>query len=110
MKKQKAQKSKIQALVELKVQPQKNTGYDAIAKRIYKYPQVITHYLLSGAYDFLVIVEGDTHEEIATFVFDKLATMEHINSTHTHFVFKKYKENGKPIDKDSELERMAIVA
>ena len=65
---------------------------------------------MSGQYDFLVIVEGASHKEISTFVFDKLATQKNINSTNTHFVFKKYKELGIVLDKEERPDRMAILA
>jgi DNA-binding Lrp family transcriptional regulator len=102
-------KETIRALVELTVRPQKRTGYDAIAKRIYKYPNVVGHYLISGQYDFMVIVEGGSHQEIAAFVFDKLATIEHVTHTNTHFVFKKYKEYGFILEKEERVERVPIV-
>lgn len=101
---------KIRAFVELSVQPQKKTGYDTIAQRIFRYPQVIDHYLFSGAYDFLVVVEGDSHYEIASFVADKLATIEQVTSTVTHFVFKCYKLSGIPLDLSSSAERLAVMA
>lgn len=102
--------SSIRAYVELSVRPEKKTGYDAIAKRIYKYPNVCGHYLLSGGYDFLVVVEGASHQEIAGFVFDKLATIENVTTTNTHFVFKKYKEHGVLLEKENKPPRMPIVA
>lgn len=100
----------VRAFVELTVQPQKKTGYDTIAKRIYKYPQVVDHYLFSGAYDFLVVVEGESHYDIANFVADKLATIEQVTSTVTHFVFKCYKVAGIPIDQTASPDRLAIIA
>ncbi len=100
----------IKALVELSVAPEKKTGYDAIAKRIYNYPNVSGLYLLSGQYDFVVVVEGASHKEISAFVFDKLATQQNITSTNTHFVFKKYKEQGAVLDQEESPKRVAIVA
>ncbi len=100
----------LRAFVELKIQPVKETGYDAIAKRIYSYPNVVGHYLLSGNYDFLVIVEGRNPKDIAAFVFDKLATIENVTSTNTHFIFKKYKESGKVLQSEEGVSRMAVVA
>lgn len=100
----------IKALVEISVSPEKKTGYDAIAKRIYNYPNVTGLYLLSGQYDFLVVVEGASHKEISAFVFDKLATQPNITSTNTHFVFKKYKEQGAILDQEDAPKRVAIVA
>ena len=100
----------IRAFVELSVQPQKSTGYDTIAKRVYKYPQVIEHYLLSGAYEFLVIVEANSHLEIASFVSDKLATIEQVTKTVTHFTFKCYKRQGVPLETEESSDRLAIMA
>ncbi|MDA1353338.1 MAG: Lrp/AsnC family transcriptional regulator [bacterium] len=102
--------SKIRAFVELKIQPVKQTGYDAIAKRIYSYPNVVGHYLLSGNYDFLVIVEAENPKDIAAFVFDKLATIENVTSTNTHFIFKKYKESGRILQEEDGVSRMAVMA
>lgn len=100
----------IRAFVELSVQPQKSTGYDTIAKRIYKYPQVIEHYLLSGSYEFLVVVEAKNHLDIASFVSDKLATIEQVTGTVTHFCFKCYKTQGIPLQTEENSDRLAIMA
>ena len=99
----------VQALVELSIRPQKDTGFDAIAKRIYKYSEVISHYLVSGQYDFLLVVEGKDHKDIAHFVFDKLATIENVTSTTTHFIFKSYKENGVILEEEKSSSRLAIM-
>ncbi len=82
------------ALIELKVTPQRGEGFDKIADRIYKYPQVDTVYLMSGGFDLTVIIKGKTMKEVAMFVAEKLAPMEAVISTATHFVLKKYKEQG----------------
>jgi len=100
----------IQALVEVSIRPEKKFGYDAIAKRIFKYPNVVAHYLLSGQYDFLVVVEGKNHQEIAAFVFDKIATLDNVTSTNTHFIFKKYKEHGVIVEKEDAPSREVVVA
>ena len=71
---------------------------------------MVGHYLLSGNYDFLVIVEGHSPKDIAAFVFDKLATIENVTSTNTHFIFKKYKESGKILTDSDDVERMAVMA
>ena len=99
----------IKALVELSISPQKGTGYDAIAKRIYGFSNVVSHYLVSGKYDFLVVVEGKDHKDIAHFVFDKLATLEHVTSTTTHFIFKSFKEQGVILDDVDSVSRLAIL-
>jgi len=101
-------KSPIRALVELKVNPQKRTGFDAIATRIAKYNQVITHYLVSGSYDFLVIVEGKSLQEVAMFVSNKLATLDPVISTSTHFIMTKYKENGMLLASPKETGQLAV--
>ena len=101
--------SRVRALVELDVCPQKTTGYDAIAKAIYQYPEVVGHYLVSGQYDFLVIVESSSHKNISHFVSDKLATLENVTGTNTHFIFKKYKENGVTIDESDSISRIQVM-
>ncbi len=82
------------ALIELKVTPQYNRGFDAIAERIYNYPEVQSVYLMSGAYDLCVILEGKTIREVALFVAQRLAPLEAVLSTSTHFVLRKYKDKG----------------
>ena len=95
---------KCNALIEVKVTPQRGTGFDRIADRIARFDEVDSVYLMSGAYDFLVIVNGKSMKEVSSFVFNKLATIDYVNSTATHFVLKKYKDHGiqiqdKPTDK-----------
>ena len=99
----------IRALVELSISPEKGTGYDSIAKRIFGYPNVVSHYLVSGKYDFLLVVEGKDHKDIAHFVFDKLATIRNVKSTTTHFIFKSYKEHGVLMEQEGESSRLAIM-
>lgn len=99
---------KVIALIEVKVTPQRGMGFDKIAERIYQYSEVNSVYLMSGAFDFTVIIEGKTMREVAQFVSEKLSTMDSVLSTATHFVLKKYKDHGtvmaeKPVD-----ERMMI--
>ncbi len=74
--------------------PQRGQGFDSIAERIYKYPEVRSVYLMSGAYDLLVILEGKTLREVSSFVSDKLSTLDTVLSTATHFILKKYKDHG----------------
>lgn len=100
---------KIRALIELGIKPESRAGFDNIAKRIAKFPQVINHYLISGNYDFLIIVEGNTLEDISLFVSEKLASIENIRSIATHFIMKKYKENGIVMEEDP-VERLAVSA
>ena len=85
---------KVTALIEVKVTPQRGQGFDKIAERIYKFPEVNAVYLMSGGFDFTVIIEEKTMREVAQFVSDKLAPMDAILSTATHFVLKKYKDHG----------------
>jgi DNA-binding Lrp family transcriptional regulator len=99
----------IKALVELSIRPEKNTGYESIAKRIYGFPEVISHYLVSGKYDFLLVVIGKNHKEIAHFVFDKLATIKNVQSTTTHFIFKSYKDQGVLMEDPTPTSRLAIM-
>ena len=82
---------KVTALIELKVTPKRDGGYDRVAEKIYHYPEVKDMYLMSGGYDFTVIIEGKTMKEVALFVAEKLAPAEGVISTATHFVLRKYK-------------------
>lgn len=99
---------KVTGLIEVKVTPQRGQGFDKIAERIYNYPEVSSVYLISGAYDLLVILEENSLKDIAQFVSDKLSTLEAVLSTATHFILKKYKEYGIVFDNRHEDEREAI--
>ena len=101
---------KVQALIEVKVTPQRGMGYDRIAERIYQYNEVDAVYLMSGAFDFTVLLEGKTMREVALFVADKLAPIESVTGTATHFVLKKYKDHGTVMDVVKEDERQLIIA
>ena len=90
----------VNALIELRITPQRGEGYDKVAERIYKYPEVKSLYLMSGAYDLAVVVEGKNMKDVALFVAQKLAPMDAVISTATHFVLKKYKEDGLEFYKD----------
>lgn len=85
---------KVDALIEVRVTPQRGQGFDSIAERIYSYPEVRSLYLLSGGYDLLVTIEGRSIKEISSFVYEKLATQETVLSTATHFILKRYKDHG----------------
>ncbi|MCX8036193.1 MAG: Lrp/AsnC family transcriptional regulator [Candidatus Sumerlaeia bacterium] len=98
------------AIIEVKVTPQREVGFDAIARRIYKFPEVRTCYLMSGTYDLLLLVEGESLRQVASFVAEKLATLEHVSSTTTHFLLRKYKEDGLVIHEEDETERLAVSA
>lgn len=90
---------KINALIEVRVTPQRGQGFDHIAERIYNYPEVKSVYLISGAYDLLVTLEEKSLKEISAFVSDKLSTLDSVLSTATHFILKKYKDHGTILEK-----------
>ncbi len=99
---------KTTALIEVRVTPQRGQGFDSIAERIYNYPEVQSVYLISGAYDLLVTLEGKSLREVSQFVSDKLSTLDAVLSTATHFVLKKYKDHGTVLAEKSKDERMVI--
>jgi len=98
------------ALVEVKVVPQRDTGFGAIAERIYRFPQAKSVFLASGTYDLAILIAGKTMQEIAIFVSEKLAPMDTVQGTITHFILKKYKEDGVILEDDSEPRRLGVVA
>ena len=104
----KTDKDVVVALIELRITPQRGVGFDKVAERIYKYPQVKSLYLMSGAYDLAVTIEGKSMKEVALFVAQKLAPMDSIISTATHFVLKKYKEEGIVFEDDEKDTRQVI--
>ena len=97
---------KVTALIEVRITPQRGKGYDNIAERIYKYPDVNSVYLISGGYDLLVTVDGKTLKSVSSFVNEKLATIEGVLSTATHFILKKYKDHGTVLGQAKTDERM----
>ncbi|HIX60118.1 MAG TPA: Lrp/AsnC family transcriptional regulator [Candidatus Blautia gallistercoris] len=99
---------KVTALIEVRVTPQRGQGFDSIAERIYNYPEVRSVYLISGAYDLMVILEGKTLREVSQFVSDKLSTLDSVLSTATHFILKKYKDHGTIFAKKTKDERMLV--
>lgn len=99
---------KITALIEVKVTPQRGQGFDKIAERIYMFTEVESVYLMSGGFDLTVIIRGKSMKEVAAFVSEKLAPMEAILSTATHFVLKKYKEQGIIMQQEQKDERMIV--
>ena len=99
---------RVTALIEVKVTPQRGMGFDKVAERIYQYNEVTAVYLMSGAFDFTVIIEGRTMRQVAQFVSDKLSPMESVLSTATHFILKKYKDHGTIIAEEEQDERMLI--
>ena len=90
----KVTEEKCNALIEVKVTPQRGTGFDRIADRISKFDEVDAVYLMSGTYDFMIIINGRSMKEVSSFVFEKISTIDCIQSTATHFVLKKYKDHG----------------
>lgn len=100
--------SQVRALIEVKVAPQKDLGFDKVAERIYSFPEVASCYLLSGSYDLLIIVEGRDLKTVSRFVAEKLSPMEHVRGTVTHFLLKKYKEDGMILKSRDEAKRLAI--
>lgn len=103
-------KEVVTALIEVKVTPQRGQGFDTIANRISKYHEVTSVYLMSGGFDFMVLLEGKSMKEIAKFVFDKLATLDSVLSTATHFILKKYKDHGFSLEEDKQDKRMLVSA
>jgi len=98
----------VRALIEVKVAPQKDVGFDLVAERIYRFPEVKSCYLLSGTYDLLLVVEGEDINTVASFVSEKLAPLSQVRGTATHFMLKKYKEDGVVLVKKDKSTRLAI--
>lgn len=96
------------ALIEVRVQPQRDVGFDAIAERIYHFPEVRSAYLVSGTFDLAVLVVGKTMREIAEFVSEKLAPLEGVQGTTTHFLLKRYKEDGEIFEGGEEDRRLPL--
>lgn len=105
---EKAGSNGVIALIEVKVLPQREVGFDTVAERIYRFPEVKAVYLMSGAYDLVVMVEGPSMREVASFVSQKLATLDHVQSTATHFVLKKYKQDGVIFEEKETVERLVV--
>ena len=105
---EKTSNEKVSALIEVRVAPQRGQGFDNVAERIYRYPEVRSVYLMSGGYDLMVILEGKTLREVSNFVSDKLSTLDAVLSTATHFILKKYKDHGTVISQKKEDEREMI--
>ncbi|TET17215.1 MAG: Lrp/AsnC family transcriptional regulator [Dehalococcoidia bacterium] len=97
------------ALIEVKVTPQRDVGFDSIAERIYRFSQACTVYLVSGTYDLLVIVVGKNMHEVADFVSQKLAPIEGVEGTVTHFMLKRYKEDGEILEGKEEVRRQPVI-
>src|SRR2546426_6809709 len=98
----------VRAVIEVKITPERGGGFDRLAERIAKYTEVHSCYLMSGGYDLLVVVEGSNLREVATFVSEKLATVQGVVSTATHFMLKPYKEQGVLMAREQNEERLAV--
>jgi DNA-binding Lrp family transcriptional regulator len=95
-------------MIDVKVTPKRGVGFDDIAKRIYRFKEVKSVYLMSGAYDLSVIIEGGSMNEVARFVSDKLSTLDSVISTTTHFILKKYKHDGTIFEPEEEDKRIVV--
>jgi DNA-binding Lrp family transcriptional regulator len=100
--------SEVRALIEVNITPQKDLGFDKIAERIYSFPEVASCYLISGTYDLLVVIEGKNLHTVSNFVAEKLSCLENVRGTVTHFLLKKYKEDGVILRHREENERITI--
>ncbi|MCU9595117.1 Lrp/AsnC family transcriptional regulator [Caldibacillus thermolactis] len=97
------------AMIEVNVTPKRGVGFDEVAERIYRFPEVTSVYLMSGSFDLSVSVEGKSLKEVATFVSEKLSTIESVVSTRTHFLLKKYKHDGVIIEGKENKDRRMVV-
>ena len=106
----KTARERVEAMIEVRVTPQRDQGFDAIAERIYRFDEVKSVYLMSGAYDLLLLVEAPTLKELAFFVSTKLSTLETVTGTATHFVLKRYKSEGIIFEDGKEDKRLVVMA
>ena len=95
-------------MIEVSVTPQRGMGFDSVAERIYRYPEVNSVYLMSGGFDLMVTIEGKTLREVSSFVSDKLSTLDSVLSTKTNFILKKYKDHGAILSEESHDSRMKV--
>jgi DNA-binding Lrp family transcriptional regulator len=107
---EKVDREVVQALIEVRVTPQRELGFDALAKRIYRFTEVRSVYLVSGSYDLMVLVEGLNMRQVALFVAEKLSVLDGVLSTATSFVLRKYKEDGVIILDDEKDDRLVVTA
>lgn len=105
---EKAGSEKTNALIELTITPEREFGFDKIAERIYGFPEVKSLYLMSGSYDLAVFVEADSFKDISLFVSEKLAPLNQVKGTKTHFIMKKYKEQGVPYKSEENAKRLVV--
>lgn len=99
---------KVSALIEVKITPQRDMGFDAIARSIYSFPEVKACYLMSGAYDLMVIVEGENIRQVAGFVSKRLSVLDNVLSCATHFILKRYKQDGNIFEGGNDDKRQAV--
>jgi len=105
----KAGEDQVWAMIEIRISPQMDVGFDAISEHIYRLPQTRTVYLVSGTYDLMVVAVGKTIQEIGEFVSRHLATLEGVQGTVTHFVLKRYKEDGEIIEGNAQVKRQPVI-
>jgi DNA-binding Lrp family transcriptional regulator len=105
---QKVSGASVTATIEVRITPERGGGFDRLAARIAKFAEVQSCYLMSGGYDLLVVVEGDTLQQVATFISEKLSTIKGVISTATHFRLKAYKENGVALHREESPQRLAV--
>jgi len=105
---QRLDEEQVWALIEVRVQPQREVGFDAVAERIYRFPQVRSAYLVSGTYDLAVLVMDKSMQEVAAFVASKLAPLEGVQGTTTHFLLKRFKEDGEILDGQEDTKRLPL--
>jgi len=106
---EKVEDQQVAALIDVKIAPQRDVGFDAIAARIYRFPEARSVYLMSGAYDLSVLVVGKTMHDVANFVTQKVATIEGVHGTVTHFLLKRYKEDGEILEGGEETKRQPVI-
>lgn len=104
----KAGEERVFAFIDVKVTPTRGVGFDDVAERIYRFPEVVSLYLMSGEYDLRVIIQGATMQEVANFVSDKLATIDRVQSTASHFVLRRYKEDREIFAETDVDHRLAV--
>ena len=104
----KAERQRVEAMIEMRVTPQRDFGFDAVAKRIYRFSEVKSLYLMSGNYDLLILVEAPTLKELAQFVSERLSPLETVTGTATSFVLKRYKQDGVVFEDSGEDNRLAV--
>jgi DNA-binding Lrp family transcriptional regulator len=106
---EKVENEMVSALIEVKITPQRDVGFNPIAERIYRFPEARSVYLMSGTYDLSVLVVGKTMHQVADFVTQKVATIEGVQGTVTHFLLKRYKEDGEILDGGEETKRQPVI-